>query len=189
MTKPPTTKEKLLHAARQLFWTRGYSNVSVRDITGAAGVDAALVSRYFGGKEGLFDATLTEVPAWRALEADSEDLLEAAVNSFTHPIDDTGDEAHVFNMLLSNVIDPEMGPRIQQLVQGGMAGPLAEKLAGKLEQSQADARAEEKAAMLLSVLFGLALMRKNFKLAALRDIPLEDLRDLTTRLARAALDD
>lgn len=185
MTKPPTTKEKLLHAARQLFWTRGYSNVSVRDITGAAGVDAALVSRYFGGKEGLFDATLAEVPAWRALDANCEDLLEAAVNSFTHPIDDTGDEAHVFNMLLSNVIDPEMGPRIQQLVQGGMAGPLAEKLG----QKQADARAEEKAAMLLSVLFGLALMRKNFKLAALRDIPLEDLRDLTTRLARAALDD
>ncbi|MEO0371384.1 MAG: TetR family transcriptional regulator, partial [Pseudomonadota bacterium] len=52
MAKPRPTKEKLLGAARDLFWTRGYSNVSVRDITGAAGVDAALVSRYFGGKRG-----------------------------------------------------------------------------------------------------------------------------------------
>ena len=58
MMKPLTTKEKILETARQLFWTRGYSNVSVRDITGAAGVDAALVSRYFGGKQGLFEAVL-----------------------------------------------------------------------------------------------------------------------------------
>lgn len=81
------TKEKLLDAARQLFWTRGYSNVSVRDITGAAGVDAALVSRYFGGKQGLFEATLNDIAPWDALSADSNDLLAKVVESFSHPYD------------------------------------------------------------------------------------------------------
>ena len=180
-TKAPTTRQKLLVAARQLFWTRGYSNVSVRDITGAAGVDAALVSRYFGGKQGLFEATLAEVAPWEALAADRDGLLAAAVASFTHPVDEQSETATAFSMLLSNVIDPEMGPRIQDMVQNGMADPLAETIGGP--------RAAERAAMLLAVLFGLALMRKNFRLGALKDMPLEELRQLTTHLAEAALVD
>jgi len=150
MNKPVSTKEKLLQAARELFWTRGYSNVSVRDITGAAGVDAALVSRYFGGKQGLFEATLAEIPPWEALVADREELLAKAVESFSHPYDPETDKANPFNMLLANIIDPEMGDKIREMVQQGLASPLAEKLGG--------AQANERAAMLLAVLFGVALV-------------------------------
>ena len=82
-------------------------------------------------------------------------------------------------MLLSNVIDPEVGPSIQDMVQNGMADPLADTIGGP--------RAAERAAMLLAVLFGLALMRKNFRLGVLKDMPLEELRQLTTHLAEAAL--
>jgi AcrR family transcriptional regulator len=39
-----TTKEKLMDAAEKLFARRGFHGSSLRDITGAAGVDLALVN-------------------------------------------------------------------------------------------------------------------------------------------------
>jgi AcrR family transcriptional regulator len=44
----------VLDAARRLFAERGFDGASVRDIAGAAGVDAALVHHYFGTKQDLF---------------------------------------------------------------------------------------------------------------------------------------
>jgi len=179
MTKPISTKEKLLQAGRELFWTRGYSNVSVRDITGAAGVDAALVSRYFGGKQGLFEATLADLPPWEVLASDREDLLAKAVESFSRPYDPETDLVNPFMLLLANVIDPVMGDKIRAFVQEGLAAPLAEKLGG--------AQAQERAAMLLAVLFGVALIRKNFQVQGLAEKSSEELYAQITVLGKAAL--
>ena len=52
------SREALLRAADALFEERGYDAATVRDIGEHAGVDAALIARYFGGKEGLYLATL-----------------------------------------------------------------------------------------------------------------------------------
>lgn len=179
MNKPISTRKKLLKAARGLFWTRGYSNVSVRDITRAAGVDAALVSRYFGGKQGLFEATLEEIPPWDALTADGDDLLARAVESFSHPYDPVNDPANPFTLLLTNIIDPEMGAKIRDLVRQRLSEPLAEKLGGE--------KADERAAMLLAVLFGAALMRKNFQLTGFTDRTTEELGAQIMHLGQAAL--
>jgi AcrR family transcriptional regulator len=179
MTKPVSTKEKLLQAGRELFWTRGYSNVSVRDITGAAGVDAALVSRYFGGKQGLFEATLADLAPWDVLAADREDMLAKAVESFSHPYDPKTDSVNPFMMLLVNVIDPVMGDNIRSFVQQALAAPLAEKLGGP--------QAQERAAMLLAVLLGVALIRKNFHIQGLADKSSEELCAQIMVLAKAAL--
>jgi AcrR family transcriptional regulator len=53
-----TTKEKLLDAAEKLFARKGFHGTSLRDITGEAGVDLALVNYHFGGKKPLFAAVL-----------------------------------------------------------------------------------------------------------------------------------
>lgn len=45
------TKNEILKAARELFAERGINLVSIRDIGAAAGVNHALVHRYFGTKE------------------------------------------------------------------------------------------------------------------------------------------
>jgi AcrR family transcriptional regulator len=178
MNKPLSTKEKILETARDLFWTRGYSNVSVRDITGAAGVDAALVSRYFGGKQGLFEATLATIPSWSALQADPDHVLQEAVASFSHPFDPDVEEVNPFTMLLSNIIDPEMGHKIRHLVQTALAEPLAEKLGGKDRHDQA--------AMILAALFGIALMRKNFRLDAFRTLDSTEIAKRNAYLVEAA---
>src|SRR3712207_3854444 len=48
------TREKLLASARRRFMEESYETVSLREIAGDAGVDVALVGRYFGSKEELF---------------------------------------------------------------------------------------------------------------------------------------
>jgi AcrR family transcriptional regulator len=53
-----TTKEKLMDAAEKLFARKGFHGTSLREITGEAGVDLALVSYHFGGKKPLLAAVL-----------------------------------------------------------------------------------------------------------------------------------
>ena len=53
-----TTKDKLMDAAEKLFARRGFHGTSLRDITGAAGVDLALVNYHFGSKKQLLAAVL-----------------------------------------------------------------------------------------------------------------------------------
>jgi AcrR family transcriptional regulator len=55
------TRAAILTAAQEAFSIRGYSDTGVRDITAAAGVNPALVSRYFGSKEGLYEAALSDL--------------------------------------------------------------------------------------------------------------------------------
>jgi AcrR family transcriptional regulator len=49
------SKDKLIRSAEELFSTKRYREVSVRDIAAHAGVNFGLVSYYFGGKQALFD--------------------------------------------------------------------------------------------------------------------------------------
>lgn len=50
-----STKDKLLRSAEALFATKGFQEVSVREIATHAGVNYALVAYYFRGKRALFD--------------------------------------------------------------------------------------------------------------------------------------
>lgn len=47
------SRERLILSAERLFAQRGFEGVSLRDIADDAKANVALVSRYFGGKEGL----------------------------------------------------------------------------------------------------------------------------------------
>lgn len=52
------TRRQLLEAARLRFARDGYGATTSRDIASDAGVNVALINRYFGSKEGLFEACL-----------------------------------------------------------------------------------------------------------------------------------
>jgi len=52
------TRQAILESARSLFARDSFENVGTREIAARAGVDAALVSRYFGSKEELFSQVL-----------------------------------------------------------------------------------------------------------------------------------
>jgi AcrR family transcriptional regulator len=52
------TRAALVRAARRRFAMRGFRATTVRDIAADAGVNVALINRYFGSKGGLFEACL-----------------------------------------------------------------------------------------------------------------------------------
>ena len=52
------TKERILDSAEELFARHGFQKVSLRAITGEAGVNVALINYYFGNKIGLLNAVL-----------------------------------------------------------------------------------------------------------------------------------
>jgi AcrR family transcriptional regulator len=52
-TEKPTVN-KIIEAAIPLFATKGVAAVSVKDVADAAGVNIALISYYFGGKDNLY---------------------------------------------------------------------------------------------------------------------------------------
>ena len=52
-------REKLLVAGTELFAKKGFAGVSIRELAIAAGVNSALISYHFGGKEGLYEAVIT----------------------------------------------------------------------------------------------------------------------------------
>ena len=55
------TRGAILVAAQHVFSTRPYGEASLKEITAQAGANPALVSRYFGSKEKLFEEALGEV--------------------------------------------------------------------------------------------------------------------------------
>ena len=57
--KSRDAKEKLLEAGTALFAEKGFAGVSIRELAETAGVNSAMISYYFGGKEGLYEAVIT----------------------------------------------------------------------------------------------------------------------------------
>src|SRR3954464_1769119 len=56
---------KLIEAATEIFARHGFAGTRVREIVRAAEVNLASVNYYFGGKEGLYAATLHELASQR----------------------------------------------------------------------------------------------------------------------------
>jgi AcrR family transcriptional regulator len=56
----PDTRQRILEAAFNCLVVRGYASLSVRDIAKDAGVNHALISYYFGGKDRLVIAVLDD---------------------------------------------------------------------------------------------------------------------------------
>ncbi|MCC6213799.1 MAG: TetR/AcrR family transcriptional regulator [Polyangiaceae bacterium] len=56
-------RERILAAAREHFGARGFEAVSVHALAADAGVTAAMINYYFGGKRALYEATVEEAQA------------------------------------------------------------------------------------------------------------------------------
>ena len=74
------TMDRILNAAEELFAERGFSETSLRMITGKAGVNLASVNYHFGSKKSLIQAVFARflTPFCRSLEAAFDELEEKA---------------------------------------------------------------------------------------------------------------
>ncbi len=90
------TRAALLAAARETFVEKGYDGATVRAIAARAGVDAAMVNHWFGGKEGLFAQSVLQLPfdpaeiLKRLLDGPVEAAGERIIRTFVTVWDATG---------------------------------------------------------------------------------------------------
>ncbi|MFI1380684.1 TetR/AcrR family transcriptional regulator [Embleya sp. NPDC020886] len=69
------TRQRILEHAQRLFAQHGYAAITVKGVADAAGVSPNLITRYFGGKDGLFlAATRVEIPVSDSFEGDRSAL-------------------------------------------------------------------------------------------------------------------
>lgn len=90
------TRAALIAAAREVFVEKGYDGATVRAIAARAGVDAAMVNHWFGGKEGLFAQSVLQLPfdpaeiLKRLLDGPVEEAGERIIRTFVTVWDATG---------------------------------------------------------------------------------------------------
>jgi len=145
------TRDRILAAARARFSRNSYENVGTRDIAADAGVDAALVSRYFGSKESLFAAVIEG-------GFDAADHLPAHMNELgtylVAQVLDDADERDDFNalsVLLHATGSPAVTAMVSERFHVEFVKPLAKHLRGR--------DTEVRAALIASYVIGLATMR------------------------------
>lgn len=107
-------KEKLLAAATRLFAEKGFAGVSIRQLAEAAGVNSAMISYYYGGKEGLYEAVLT-TQYERLLE--KFEAIAACKGSVEEKIRRYAD------VIRRNHTDEQ--PLMARLIQGELSSPTA----------------------------------------------------------------
>jgi AcrR family transcriptional regulator len=126
------TRTALLDAARAVFAEQGYEGATVRAIAARAGVDAAMVNHWFGGKQGLFAAAM-ELPidpgevVPTVLEGGPDTVGERLVRTFVTVWDRTG--GGPFAALVRSVSSHELAARmLREFVTGVLFGPVAARL-------------------------------------------------------------
>lgn len=152
----PDTREQILEVARRRFLAEGYASVTMRSIAAEAGVDAALISYFFGSKHGLFGAALAlsanpaEVLA-SVLPGELEGLPERVLHALLATWDDPERGAPLHVMLRAAAHDPDVARLVSEMAEREIVGRIAERLGG------ADAR--QRAGMFAAQITGLIFTR------------------------------
>lgn len=177
------TREAMLASARRHFARESYESVGVRDIAGDAGVDPALVSRYFGSKEQLFREALrgedplsldgvarAELPAYLASLFFGQDGKDA---------DKAAAKVDCLLMMLRSASSPLASEIVREAISGDVLEPMAALLTGE--------DAAMRASLALSVLMGCGILRTAMGLDPLRQCAEAPLRARLIATFSAAL--
>jgi AcrR family transcriptional regulator len=157
------TRAALLDAARVEFTERGFDGATVRAIAQRAGVDAAMVNHWFGGKDGLFVAALeipvdpTEVLS-RILDGDPERTAERILHTFLSVWDANGGGA--LAALVRSVASHEEAARLMREFLGRV-------IFGRIVTAVAPDQPKLRAALCGTQMVGLAMVRYVIRLEPL----------------------
>jgi AcrR family transcriptional regulator len=158
------SRSALLDAADALFDERGYDATTVRDIGERAGVDAALIARYFGSKEGLYLATLEQEPR----EPLPSDLVQAIEHMLSRS--EQRGLGPIPLAMVSPTLSDELRAQVRQIIGRRVVEPFAAELAAR-DVPDVELRAE----ILVALSIGVSLTRASATLPALAEAPLDKL--------------
>lgn len=188
------TRRLLLDAARRRFAHDGYATTTVRDIAADAGVNVALINRYFTSKEGLFEACLRWVGEDLARPEDAGSTVERILEGIIHRVTDlpTGDYTLQLLLLLRSSGD-ERADQIRLNTLDSFTEGIA-TAAGWRPGTPDDEQVLLRAQIAMATALGIVLLRSRTRLEPLASIGADALRSplraaLSALLSPGALDD
>lgn len=180
------TRSAILAAACRQFARESYENVGLREIGREAGVDPALICRYFGSKEALFR---------EVLHADHDESLLDGVDAAGLParlasliVDECEDEADPEQraakmerllIILRSASSPNASVIASEAINEDFIAPLVARLDGE--------EARLRASLALSVLIGSVIVRNMMSLSSMCEVDQESARTRLTALLEKAL--
>lgn len=176
-----TTREALLAAAHRRFLSDSYDNVGLREIAADAGVDVALVGRYFGGKEDLFREVLRGSQDGRLqVDVDKEELPDFLVSLLARGDgEEEPEQRDRLIIMLRSASSATASKIVRDAFRTNVFEPLGEVIGGR--------DAAGKAALAMALLIGSSFLRTVLALAPAGDEDRARYKDELRRLLRAAL--
>jgi AcrR family transcriptional regulator len=175
------SKEALLQAARTLFGQQGFEGTTIREIGDEAGVDAALIARYFGSKADLYIAAVVAEDAegapseYEGLEHIAEVMLTRADQRGPGP---------VLQAIVRSDTSTEIREAALDHVARRLVGPLTAEVA-----AQGVDRPELRVQIAVSALLGINLGRSLGWFDEIRSVPREELVALIVDALNAVIAD
>ncbi|WP_196278938.1 TetR/AcrR family transcriptional regulator [Catellatospora vulcania] len=182
------TRQLLLDAARRRFAAHGYTGTTVRDIADEAGVNVALISRYFASKEGLFEACLAGAVDELSHAVTENVTLDRLPQIMAEQLAGTGlgSRPNQFLLLLRSSGD-ERADQIRRNTVRSFAERLASAAGWRPDHPDGD-RLMLRAQIALATAFGIVLLRSSTGLEPLSSATPHDLvaplRDVVDGLLR-----
>ncbi|MCX6463822.1 MAG: TetR family transcriptional regulator [Pseudonocardiales bacterium] len=147
------TRGALLTAARELFAAGGFERTTVRAVAERAGVNQALLFRYFGNKEALFAEAVTELALRPLREGPPETLLPRILAAL---LDGDGAPTSMFFAVLRS--DGAAAEEVHARVGAAYRDAFA-ALAARRDPDADPADAHLRADLVMAWLLGLAQLR------------------------------
>src|SRR6187200_2054967 len=124
---PAQRREQILDAANALFAERAYDEVSIEDISSAAGVTRGLVHHYFGGRKEVYIALLERLGARREQRLQppvGRSARARVADSVSRWLDWTEQNRAIWLATISrgeDITDPDVGRVVADLVRRAVA--------------------------------------------------------------------
>lgn len=160
------TRESIRAAARERFATDGYQRATIRAIAADAGIDPAMVMRYFGNKELLFAAAAAIDVRIPDLSAVPRERLGLALAE--HFLDRWDGDDTLVALLRSALTHPAAAERAREIFTDQITAAVARVVADP-------AQARTRAGLVASQVLGAAVCRFVLRFPPMVDIPRDEL--------------
>jgi AcrR family transcriptional regulator len=178
------TRAAILASARRAFAQAGYDGAGVREIAAGAGVTAMLVNRYFGSKEKLFAEVIAATMATPTIltprNLASPNLGETIARTLIEITKAADTPLDGFLIMLHSASSKRAAEIGRGQIENGHQKTMAAALRGEL--------APERAALILSLVAGIQVMRQMMGLPALANAQPEALVKLLAPLFQQLVD-
>ncbi|GAA0480766.1 TetR family transcriptional regulator [Paractinoplanes deccanensis] len=176
------TRQLLLDVAKRRFARDGYSATTVRDIADEAGVNVALISRYFTSKEGLFEACLSSAVSELRRDSGEIDIDDVAADIARRITSSRDEQSMTESMLL--LLRTSGDERAEQM-RRGVIQAISERLAVACGTPSPDRLL--RAQLVLAASLGVVVLRSSLRVEPLTSASEDELAAPFTDLINALL--